>query len=158
MRKIVIAIAIVLMIAGGGVSVMKALEMGPFAPNSGDEMADNGSEDDKKLPDVPPTFIDLDPLIIPIFAGDRVAATLQIQLKLETQGKENEAKINKLLPRISDAFLRDLYVFLPRHIRKEGEIKVSAIRKRLELVAQKVTDKDVVTGVLIQSVVDNANQ
>lgn len=149
MRKLVIAFAIVMMIAGGTISVLKWLEVGPFVATE-EQIAEESEFEEGE----PPRFIDMDPLAIAIFQGDKVVATIQIQFKLEALGADNEAKITRLIPRLDDAFLRDLYAFLPRLLKKEERISVVIIKKRLQMVANKVTGPGTIKDILIQSVVD----
>jgi len=91
-------------------------------------------------------------LLIPIFSGDQVSTTIQLQIKLETMGTEREAKVKKLMPRINDAFLSDLYAFIPRLVKKEGKIRAIVIKKRLEMIAGKVAGQDLISNVLIESI------
>jgi len=145
-RVIVIAIAVILMLAGGAVGVMKQLEMGPFAPEDTEEQVVEAKE-----PELP-RFLDMDPLVIPVFVGDEVAGTIQIMVKLETMGEENETYLHTIMPRLGDAFLRDLYSFIPRSLQKQGNIELPVIKERLKLVADKVAGEGRVDNVLIQSV------
>ena len=104
------------MIAGATVSVMKTMELGPFAPSPvvAEEGQGDGTPAPKQSQEEPPRFIDVEPLTIPVFHEDRMAATVQIHLKLEAIGEDYEEQILRLLPRISDAFLRDMHAFIPR--------------------------------------------
>ena len=81
-----------------------------------------------------------------------------IQFKLETQGEENEALITKLLPRLNDAFLRDLYVFVPELLKKTDRIDPKVLKKRLHQVGARVTGKGVIENVIIQSVASSGNR
>ena len=108
--------------------------------------------EEEASPAEPPRIIEFDPLYLPIFRGDKVAATIQIQFRLEAQGEENEAKIIKLLPRLNDAFLRDLYVFIPEQLKKTEKIDPKVIMRRLHQVGARVTGKGVIAGVVVQSV------
>ncbi len=74
-----------LMLAGATVSVLKWLGIGPFG--NGDAV---GTEATGTTPGEPPRFVSMDVLVIPIFQGEKVAATVQIQLKLEAANLENE--------------------------------------------------------------------
>jgi flagellar basal body-associated protein FliL len=146
-RTIAIAVAIILMIAGAAVGVMKQLQWGPFAPQA----------EQAAVPESPveqPRFIDMDPLVIPIFAEDRVVAAIQIQLKLETTGAANESHLNRIKPRLSDAFLRELYSFIPRLVQKGGQLDVLAIKRRLQMIADNVAGPGRINSVLVQSVSD----
>ena len=149
MKKFVIVFAILLMLSGGSIGIMKTLEIGPFAKTEG-EAAETAVLNE------PPRFIEMGLLLIPIFTGDRVATTIQLQIKLETMGAERESKINKLMPRINDAFLSDLYAFIPRLVRKEGKIRAIVIKKRLEMIAGKVAGPDLITNVLVHSITDTS--
>lgn len=150
-RTIAIAVAVILMIAGGAVGIMKQLEWGPFAPHAEQDALPAAAVEQ-------PRFIDMDPLVIPIFAEDRVVAAIQIQLKLETMGAANETYLNKLKPRISDAFLRELYAFIPRLVQKGGQLDVLAIKRRLQMIADNVAGPGRINGVLVQSVSDTVQR
>lgn len=146
MKKIIIIVAVIVIIAGGTVGVLKWLQIWPFAPKA--------VVVKEEPPPPPPIFVAMDPLLIPVFSGDKVAATFQIQFKLETTGKKNEDKINELMPRLNDIFLRDLYVFIPRLLRKNQNIDVPVIKRRLQLLADKLAGKGVINAILIQSLSD----
>ena len=153
MKKIVIAVAVVLMLAGGTISVLKFLGIGPFGDDEVVEIVVTGT-----TPGEAPNFVTMDVLVIPIFQGDKVAATVQIQLKLEAADVESASKIVRLLPRLGDAFLRDLYGFIPRHLRKEERLDVALIKDRLQLVSDKVAGPGVIKSVLVQALLENPNR
>ena len=158
MKRLVVIIAVLMMVAGGAVSVMKTMELGPFAPVAVAE--GEGQEDGKPAPnqpqDKPPRFIDMETFNIPVFHGDRVAATVQIQLKLEAIGEENEKEVIRLLPRISDAFLRDMHAFIPRLLKKEQRIKVPILKKRLQIISERLVGPNLIHNILVQSVSDSS--
>ena len=151
MKKIIIIIVGLIILGGGAFSALKALKLGPFAEEG--EMVE-----EEAAPAEPPRVIEFDPLYLPIFRGDKVAATIMIQFKLETQGEENEALITKLLPRLNDAFLRDLYVFVPELLKKTDRIDPKVLKKRLHQVGARVTGKGVIENVIIQSVASSGNR
>ena len=149
MKKLVMIVAVFLMIAGGVVGVMKTMELGPFAPKAVAE--GDGTPASKQSQADPPRFIDMEPLNIPVFHEDSVAATVQIQLKLEAIGEENEEQINRLMPRINDAFLRDLHAFLPRLLKMEERINVVIIKKRLQIISERLMGPNLIHNILVQS-------
>ena len=153
MKKLLSVFAILLILSGAAISIMKWLEIGPFAPVvEGEPVVEEEEEED--VSGEPPRFIEMEPLVIPVFKGNNVAATIQIHLQLEALGADNEALITKVMPRLSDAFLSDLYVFIPRLLKKEEHINVAILKQRLQMVADKVTRPGVINNVLVQSVVD----
>lgn len=144
-KKIVIIFSIFLMLSGGTISVLKWLQIGPFAPETEDEMK---AEED--VADEPPVAIAMDDLYISILIEDRVAATVMIKLNVEVIGQENEDKVNKLLPRLSDAFFKDLYVFIPRVIRRQNKLSAEILTERLMMVSHKVMGANVINNVVIE--------
>ena len=150
MKKFIIIVFILLLLVGGGIGGMTFMGMGPFATPADEEV-------EEEIPEIPSVYVDIDPLSIPIFKGDRVVATLMIVIKVETQGDDNAKLITKVLPRIGDAFLRDMYVQLPIMLQKQGRFNIPDISRRLEKIAAKFVGPDVITGVLIQSLTDTPN-
>ena len=134
MKKLIIAFAVILLIAGGTVAALKYLKMGPFAGKDEKVTA-------KAKAIEPPRFITIPSLNVPLFADDKVAGTVLIQLKIETIGSKNEAKVNRLLPRINDAFLRELHTFIPRLLQKTKRLDVFILKKRLLMVCDRVVGK-----------------
>lgn len=138
-----------LFLIGGTIGLLKFLEIGPFKPKKGDV---------KKvvIEEVVDTtvFIDMDPMAIPIFQGNRVAATVQIQVKLETNNENKAERIKEMMPIIIDAFVRDLHSFMPRLLRAEERIDILIIKQRLQLIGDKVTGKGTISNVLVQSIID----
>ena len=158
MKKLVIIFTVVIMLAGATVSVLKTMELGPFAPApvAEGEGQENGKPAAKQSMEDPPRFIDVEPLNIPVFHEDRVAATVQIQLKLEAIGEENEEEIIRLMPRISDAFLRNMHAFIPRLLKKEERINVVIIKKRLQIISERLVGPNLINNILVQSVSDSS--
>ena len=151
MKKLVIALVLIVMIAGGTVTALKFLKLGPFAE------PENMVE--KKAPVIePPKFVDVPALNIPLFVQDKVAGIVLVQLKLETKNEANQIKVTRILPRLNDAFIRELHSFIPRLLKKTKRLDVFILKKRLLMVSDRVAGKGVVTNVLIQSVTNSAKR
>ncbi len=153
MKFVIIGIAALVVLLGGGFAALKALKIGPFAP---EHVVDEHAAPPVKLE--PPRFVTVDPFVVPVFVGNQVAAQIQVTVKLEAVGAENEQKIMKLLPRLSNALYKDLYAFIPRLLREDDRLNVLVLRKRMQMVADKVAGPGIIDGVLIQSVTDTRNK
>ena len=145
-KKVVIIFSVFLMLSGGTVSVLKFLQIGPFEQVSEEDL----KAEEEAIPDVPPVVIAMDDLYISILAEDRVAATVMIKLNLEVIGKENEEKVTKLLPRLGDSFFKDLYVFIPRVIRRQNKLNTDILTERLMMIGEKVMGPNVINNVIIE--------
>ncbi|MCH7863787.1 MAG: flagellar basal body-associated FliL family protein [Proteobacteria bacterium] len=148
MKKLGILFFLLLMLVGVSMTSLKYLKVGPFeGTEEVEEEIEKPSEDTTK-------FVDMDPLAISIFQGNAVAAIVQIQVKLETNGDDNVIKIKRLMPVINDAFLSDLHSFLPRLLKAEERIDMLIIKQRLQLISDRVAGKGLIKNVLVQSVID----
>ncbi|MBT3766049.1 MAG: hypothetical protein HOB79_02960 [Rhodospirillaceae bacterium] len=152
MQKLIIAVVLVMMIAGGAISALKFLEIGPFAP---EESAAVDPKAPVANPDEPPKYVEMKPILIPVIAQDKVVVTYRIVVQLETYGYDNKQMLLKLKPKLSDIFIRDLHAFIPRLFRNKKELDVAIVKQRLELIASRSTKPGVITGVLVQSVTNN---
>lgn len=151
MKKLVLAFALMVLIAGGTVGVLKWLKLGPFS-------VEEVVEETTKPKQEPPRFVEADPLAIPIFQDERAAATIHIQLKLETIGQENYGLVYKAKAKLRDAYLTELHSFIPRMLKKTERIDIGILKTRLQMVTDRVMGPRVVTDVLVQSVTDIPNR
>lgn len=149
MKKLMVMFAIFLMIAGGTVSSMKWFEVGPFENPKVEKVVKEEVEEVGKA-----LFVDMEPLTVSIFDGNKVAATIQLEVKLQTRGQDNIITIKRNLPKFKDAFLADLHQFVPRMLREIERIDPLTIKRRLQIVADRVGGKGMVDDVLIQSLLD----
>lgn len=149
MKRLLTIIFFLCLLIGALISAMKWLEIGPFKQDPRLKKA-------KAVVAKPDTtvFVDMEPLALPIFQGNRVAATVQIQIKLETTGQKKADQVKKMMPVITDAFIRDLHGFLPRLLKQEQRIDVLVLKQRLQMVTDRITGRGLVKNVLVQSVID----
>jgi len=148
MKKVVIIFSVLLMISGATISIMKSMKLGPFAENTGEETV----EENPPEPEEPPIFVEMEEMSIPLFADDKLAATVVITLNIVVQGVENEQLTIKFLPRLKDAFIRDLHAFIPRVVRQENRLSQAVLKERLKLVGKKVLGEEIVKDIKILSV------
>ena len=154
-RILVFIVVGFILLAGGVITVMQQMELGPFAPSAEELAAAAASE--KKEPEqeplVPPRFVNMDSLIIPVIQEDKVFGTIQLQLQIETT-EDREPKLKEILPKLRDIFLRDLHGYLPRLLRKKKALDVAAIKNRLEVIGRRAFGKDMFDAILIQSAIE----
>ena len=148
MKKLLLIFGLLVMLCGGTVSALKFFKLGPF---QGEEVVEEKPEEQVEATIL---FVDMEPLAIPIFQGNRVAATVQIEVKLVTNGKDNVERIKQIMPIITNAFVRDLHSFMPRLLKAKERIDVLIIKQRLQLISNKVAGKGLIKNVLVLSVID----
>jgi len=153
MKKVIIFLVLLVVIVGAVVGTLYFLELGPFEPPAKVEKTQEELELERKDNNA---HVKIKPFTIPMFQGERVAGSIQVQFELEVEKGQEEVVQSKML-RLEDAYLRDLYVFMPRLLRNKEKLDILALKRRLMRVTKKVLGEEanVVTDVLIQSVADN---
>lgn len=143
MPKIVIVIlAVCLLSVAGAVAIMQQMEIGFFAK----EKPMTPAEKVKSLR----RYIAMEPLSISIFRGGAVATTIELKVQLETQAG-NDLIIKKQLPRLKDALIRDLHSYFPRLLRKNKELDMADLTRRMFLISQRTLGKNLINDLSIQS-------
>ncbi len=151
------AVAVLLVLGGGGAGAYFYLNQTAEASVSDEE--GNHTEvakDDHKKKDKHSghsEFVELDPLILPIVDNNGVSQVVSIVVALEVGDAAAASEVDRLKPRIKDAFIQDMYGVLNRHAAlKGGVIQVSVLKERLNKMSAKVLGEDVVHDVLLQVV------
>jgi hypothetical protein len=143
-----IILAAFFVLIGGVIAAMKWLEVGPF---SSEITAD---AEPTKEPMEEPVYIDMEPLVIQVIQGEQAVSKIQIQIKLQANGKDKAAEIKQLMPKISDLFLIDLYAFIPRLLKETKRIDTAILKARLMLMTEQKLGKGLLQDIFVQSVVD----
>ncbi len=153
MKKVILFLVLLILMVGGAIGALYFLKLGPFeekmpAPKTQEEL-----ELEKKATSA---TLAIKPFTIPMFQGERIAGSIQVQFELEIDiGAEETIKAKMV--RLEDAYIRDLYVFMPRLLRNKETLDIAALKKRLLRVTKTVLGEDatLVHDVLVQSVADN---
>ena len=151
MKKLMILFAIVIMIAGGTIGVLKWLGAGPFAE---EVVVDPNAV---KTVDRSTRFLDMDPINIPLIQGDQVVGTIKIEYKLETVGKENFDTLREVSRPLNSAIFRDLYAYIPRTLHNNESLDVTLIKYRIAMICDRYVGVGVVHDALIQGMTNTRN-
>jgi flagellar protein FliL len=142
---IIIAVVVVLLLGGGGAAYFfrgelfggkHAAEKPPIAKSAN------------------AIFVDLESLAVAVIRNQRIEKQVVLQVSLEVPDEPARVKVSQALPRIKDAFIRDLYDYFALQAPGHEGINVEAIKKRLKRTADAVMGKDMIRAVLIQGAVE----
>ncbi|PZQ43683.1 MAG: flagellar basal body-associated FliL family protein [Micavibrio aeruginosavorus] len=99
-------------------------------------------------------FVRLDALIFPIIGDSGVTQTVSLVVSIEVPDEATAKEVERLSPRLRDAFIQDMYGMLNRKnsMNADGLLQVNAIKDRLNKISVKVLGKDNVNDVLLQIV------
>ena len=107
---------------------------------------------DKKAEEGAPSvhFVELSPLILPVIDARGVSQTVSLVVAVEVDSQEKADKVTKFSPRLTDAYLSDLYGTFSHKSPENGVIPISYLKERLNIMSTKVLGESVVSDVLVQ--------
>ncbi len=98
-------------------------------------------------------FVNLDPLILPIIDEDGISQVVSIGVVIEVTDEEKEKLVQKLSPRLKDAYIQEMYGVLNKHAALAGGVvQVGMVKDRLHKISDRVLGEDTVSDVLLQVV------
>lgn len=149
MKIVIILVAALLILGGGAAGVMYFMQIGPFEPPPPAD-GEQPVEPSSTMLDLDNTsFMDMDTLVIPVLGtGKSRSFYLDIRIELASRDR-SEAALQKV--RLHDAFLRDMFVFLPQHLKQRPTVDLSAVKGRLLILSQQILGVELVRDVLIQA-------
>ena len=147
MKKIIVILAALFILVGGAVATLKWLGLGPFENSETTETEEAPDKD----PGMQTIFVDMEPIMVQLLQGNAVAMTVEVQVKIETEGQDNAVFLARQMPKISDAFVRDLHAFMPRMLKTKKRIDVLILKQRLQVVGERLMGKGLIKDILVQS-------
>lgn len=151
-RLIFMVIAFLLMVGAiiGGLYFLGIDPLEKFNVLVGNAPAPAASKDTAKVPVVaPPSYVDFGLLIVPVVQDREVKKQAEMILRLEVPFDKKEV-VAQNLPRLQNAFLADMMVFLPYQLRDSASIDHAAVRRRLTTLCDKVLGVGLVKDVSIE--------
>lgn len=99
-------------------------------------------------------YVELDPLMLPVVDDEGISQVLNLVVSLEVPTLVIADKVKLMKPKLTDAFLMDLYGVLNKNeAMKNGVLQVYVVKKRLLGIARDVMGEDEkVNDVLLQIV------
>jgi flagellar basal body-associated protein FliL len=97
-----------------------------------------------------PSFIDLDPLTVPVVRDGVVERVVRIDLSLELKESMPALQAEQSAPRLTDVFVVELYALLAHRRMEEQRYDTAIIKKRLQAASDRLLGPGVVAAVLVQ--------
>jgi hypothetical protein len=98
----------------------------------------------------PVEFVELKPLTVPVVRQGIVERMVRVDVALELQASEAASKVTEALPRITDAFVVELYALLGHRLMEEENYDPVIIKRRLKGATERVVGPGLVSEVLIR--------
>jgi hypothetical protein len=106
---------------------------------------------------IPPSFLDLEPFIVPVVRDSGVRKMIQVDLAVELKGTaegegDGHAGEGEGLTRLTDAFVSELYGLFGRRQMEERQYDLAIVKRRLQSAADKAMGEGRVVAVLVQGI------
>lgn len=100
-----------------------------------------------------PIYVDLAPMVLPVIDGDRIQQVLQFTVTMQVADEKAAEHIRAEKPRLTDAFIQDLYGALDRRRVLDGKVlDIERLKDELKRVSLGVLGDNGVQDILIQRV------
>ena len=100
-----------------------------------------------------PIYVDLSPMVLPVIDGDHIQQVLQFTVTLQVADEKAAEHIRAVKPRLTDAYIQDLYGALDRRRVMDGKIlDIERLKDELRRVSAGVLGDKGFEEVLIQRV------
>jgi flagellar protein FliL len=150
MKLIVILVVVAVLLLGGG-GAAYFFRDALFGGETGGTQA-AGKLAIKK--EIDAQFVDMETINIAVIRNRRVEKQVVLQVSLEIANEEARGPVTKALPRIKDAFIKDMYDYYAIVPLSRKGVNVEAIKKRLKRTVGTVIRNGSVKDVLIQGAIE----
>ncbi len=139
MKKVLVIVILLAVLGGGGFFAWTKF-MGGDAPVDGSLQA-SGSD---------PVYVEMDPLTAPFIRDGKFAQYVVLVVNLEVANEKNAEIVQNEMPRLRDAFVRELHALAAMRPADQRLINVARVKARLLAGANRVAGPGVIRDVLIQ--------
>lgn len=157
MRILVLGVVGLLVLGGGGAGAYFFFAGQKAEASVGEtpehQEAKEAKKGEKGEPVKESSFVQLDPLILPVIDENGLTQTVSIVVALEVADDPTGMQVRKLSPRLKDAYIQDMYGIMNKRAALQGGIvQVGMIKERLNAITKRVLGEDMVKDVLLQVV------
>lgn len=96
-----------------------------------------------------PVYVEMQPLSAPVIRNKRVRYYIHMKVSLQVVGEDAKLRVYQHMPRLRDAFVRDLHGRSVTRGRDDQSVDFGAVKARLLGQSERVLGAGVVTDVLV---------
>ncbi len=169
-KLIIIAGLVVLLLgggAGGGMFAMGMFDSSEATADGEEEVVAAGEEDeageehskegeeDGETVVVDPgvSYVEMKPISAPVFENRRIAFNVMLTFSLELTDSTHRAEVARMMPRLRDAMVRDLYAKGVSRNDGSGRFDFIGIKRRMLRITASTVQDDMVNDVLVISAI-----
>ena len=147
---VIAGLALLFGVGGGGVYATGFFD-GPAPAEASGKKEAKVEGASRTLPEA--AYIQLDPLAAPVIGGGKVRYNVMLTLSVEVADQSHKAEISRLMPRLRDAMLMELYSRPVVRDDESGRIDLESVKERMFTVARDVVGQKIVRDLLVVSAI-----
>jgi flagellar basal body-associated protein FliL len=128
-----------------GPALLSIVLLAALALGAAAHAAEEGAKDKGKAPEHKVTqsksYTAVDPIYTTIVADNRVAGMLMVGIGLDVPDEKLHAEIDRSMPVLRDAYLRNLMAFTANSVRPDAQPDVALIAERLQAVTDRAVKR-----------------
>lgn len=152
MKPLLLILFAVLVLGGAGVGGYLYFHQPAEAASDGTAKVEKAHKKSGKNHGKEATYVVLEPLILPILDAGGVSQSVSIVVTLAVANKKAAKEVQYMAPRLTDAYIRNMYGMLNQRVVKRGILPVEIIRERLNSISDDVVGEGLIEEVLLQVV------
>lgn len=114
-------------------------------------LPERGAAQSRVAVDPDSTLLRIDPIIVPRFHDGQVTQHVTFLLLVNLSSKGAKSRAEALQPRLTDAFVRDIYAVASR-TRADQDVDLMLVKQRLAAVSARLLGESAVKEILIERV------
>jgi flagellar basal body-associated protein FliL len=150
-KKLAIIAGLALLFGVGGGGVYASGLFGGPTPAEASAQETKPEAPARTLPEV--AYIQLDPLAAPVIGGGKIRYNVMLTLSVEVAEQSHKADVTRLMPRLRDAMLMELYARPVTRNDESGRIDLESVKERMFTVARDVVGEKIVRDLLVVSAI-----
>ncbi|MCE2509893.1 MAG: flagellar basal body-associated FliL family protein [Alphaproteobacteria bacterium] len=99
-------------------------------------------------------FVQVGNFIVPVIRGNQVTRHMALAVSLEVTGNEKKAEIEKVMPRVKDAILRELHKHMSRRRDPDGIKEIIKLKEKLLRISNSLLGDGMVDSILIENTLE----
>ena len=141
MKRLLIILVPILLVAGGG--AWWFMNQAPDDPESAEAPVEAAPK---------PSFVKIDPFILPLIRQNKVVRFVTLVITLEMPIEDATLKVELVKPRLMDALFTELHSLFSMKIVRDQGPDSPLIKQRVKLVSERILGPGTVNAVLVQGV------
>lgn len=99
-------------------------------------------------------FVKIGDFVLPVIRENQVTHHVFLAVSVEVTGDEKKAEVERMMPRVKDAMLRELYKHMSRRRNPDAVEEILELKQKLRKVGNEMLEAAAINAVLIENMLE----